>query len=182
MSVRDLIPWSRPESKSPALYRDADPFMALHREVNRLFDDVFRGFEGLGPGRFPASPTMRAAAWPDVEVSETDKEIREKDIELTFDNGERRDVTFVTHPPRWHLKGGGYGGYRGWHHGDDKGPYYIEHDVWDLANPDVLREASTLSDHLIEWRSSGAVGFGIMEYGVGAGYEKYKDVQHLPTF
>jgi HSP20 family protein len=96
MSVRDLIPWSRPESKSPALYRDADPFMALHREVNRLFDDVFRGFEGLGPGRFPASPTMRAAAWPDVEVSETDKEIRvtaelpgleEKDVEVLLDDG-----------------------------------------------------------------------------------------------
>jgi hypothetical protein len=104
------------------------------------------------------------------------------DIELTFDNGERRDVTFVTHPPRWHLKGGGYGGYRGWHHGDDKGPYYVEHDVWDLADPAVLREASTLSDHLIEWRSGNDVGFGIMEYGVGAGYYKYKDVQHLPTF
>jgi HSP20 family protein len=96
MSVRDLIPWSRPESKSPALYRDADPLMALHREVNRLFDDVFRGFEGLGPGRFPASPTMRAAAWPDVEVSETDKEIRvtaelpgleEKDVEVLLDDG-----------------------------------------------------------------------------------------------
>lgn len=108
--------------------------------------------------------------------------LRGGDIELTFDNGERREVSFVTHPPRWHLKGGGYGGYRGWHHGDDKGPYHFEHDVWDLSDPAVLREASTLSDHLIEWRCGHDVGFGIMEYGVGAGYYKYPEVQHLPTF
>jgi hypothetical protein len=104
------------------------------------------------------------------------------DIELAFANGERRQVSFVTHRPRWHLKGGGYGGYRGWHHGHDKGPYHFEHDVWDLADPAVLREASTLSDHLIEWRCGNHVGFGIMEYGVGAGYHKYKAIQHLPTF
>ena len=104
------------------------------------------------------------------------------DIELTFKNGERRQVSFVTHPPRWHLKGGGYGGYRGWYHGDNKGEYYCEHDVWDLSDPAVLAEASTLSDHLIEWRCGGDVGFGIMEYGVGPGYYKYKDLQHLPTF
>ncbi len=75
------------------------------------------------------------------------------DIALHFKNGETREVSFVTHPPRWHLKGGGYGGYRGWYHGDSKGEYYAEHDVWDLSDPAVLAEASTLSDHLIEWRS-----------------------------
>jgi len=99
-----------------------------------------------------------------------------------FENGERRHVSFVTHPPRWHLKGGGYGGYRGWHHGDNKGQYYCEHEVWDLSDPTVLREASTLSDHLIEWRCGDDTGFGVMEYGVGSGYYKYTEVQHLPTF
>lgn len=104
------------------------------------------------------------------------------DLDLTFKNGQRRHVSFVTHPPRWHLKGGGYGGYRGWYHGDGKGDYYAEHDVWDLSDPKVLAEASTLSDHLIEWRVGDDVGWGIMEYGVGPGYYKYKDIQHLPTF
>lgn len=104
------------------------------------------------------------------------------EIELTFENGERREVSFNTLPPRWHLKGGGYGGYRGWNHGDDRGRYYCEHEVWDLSDPVVLREASTLSDHLIEWRCGGETGYGIMEYGVGPGYYKYKDIQHLPTF
>jgi HSP20 family protein len=96
MNMKDLIPWSRGEAKTPALYRDADPFMALHREVNRLFDDVFRGFDQFGIGRFPSLPTGRSNwGWPNVEVSETDKEIRvtaelpgleEKDVEVTLDD------------------------------------------------------------------------------------------------
>ena len=47
MSVRDLIPWNRNEgNRVPSVFRDSerDPFLSLHREVNRLFDDVFRGF------------------------------------------------------------------------------------------------------------------------------------------
>lgn len=96
MNMRDLIPWSRPESKSPALYRDADPFMALHREVNRLFDDLFRGFETSGIGRFPSLASSKTSwGWPSVEVSETDKQVRvtaelpgleEKDVEVLLDD------------------------------------------------------------------------------------------------
>ena len=47
MNMRDLIPWSRNEA-APSRYREeTDPFTTLHREMNRLFDDVFRGFEGV---------------------------------------------------------------------------------------------------------------------------------------
>ena len=48
MSVRDLIPWGRSNHQVPTVFRDEDrnPFLSLHREVNRLFDDVFRGFDG----------------------------------------------------------------------------------------------------------------------------------------
>jgi HSP20 family protein len=94
MNMKDLIPWSRAENKAPALYRDSDPFMALHREVNRLFDDVFRGFDQFGP--FPSLAASRGNwGWPNVEVSETDKEVRvtvelpgleEKDVEVTLDD------------------------------------------------------------------------------------------------
>lgn len=86
MSVRDLIPWNR-GSQTPAS-RPQDPFIALHREVNRLFDDFWRGGTlpsfGLFGGR---------ATWPTLEVAETEKEIRvtaelagmdEKDVELVL--------------------------------------------------------------------------------------------------
>ncbi|MDW9531678.1 Hsp20 family protein [Sinorhizobium meliloti] len=80
MNVRDLIPWGRAQGQVPASYRDNDrnPFLALHREMNRLFDDAFAG------------------GWPSVEVSDRDKEIKvtaelpgldEKDVELSLSDG-----------------------------------------------------------------------------------------------
>ncbi|WP_315928567.1 Hsp20/alpha crystallin family protein [Mesorhizobium sp. SP-1A] len=96
MSVRDLIPWGREESRFPSLFRDSerDPFLSLHREVNRLFDDVFRGFDGGLPSVGRASPFN--GNWPSVEISDNDKEIKvtaevpgmeEKDIEVLLDDG-----------------------------------------------------------------------------------------------
>ena len=96
MSVRDLIPWGREESRFPSLFRDSerDPFLSLHREVNRLFDDVFRGFDGGLPSVGRASSF--GGNWPSVEISDNDKEIRvtaevpgmeEKDIEILLDDG-----------------------------------------------------------------------------------------------
>lgn len=95
MSVRDLIPWSRGNNQAPTMYRgdDVDPFLSLHRDVNRLFDEVFRGFDT--PSLFGRMRTGNGA-WPNVEVSETDKEIRvaaevpgleENDIEVLLEDG-----------------------------------------------------------------------------------------------
>ena len=91
MNVRDLIPWSRngrevsrgfqPESVSPVV--------GLHREVNRLFDDVLRGFGSpqLWGGR---------SEWPTMDVEETNKEYRvtaelpgmeERDVEVLLQDG-----------------------------------------------------------------------------------------------
>lgn len=72
MNVRDLIPWGRAQGQVPASYRDNDrnPFLALHREMNRLFDDAFRSFET----RLPISGfSSFAGGWPSVEVSDRDK-------------------------------------------------------------------------------------------------------------
>lgn len=107
MSVRDLIPWGR-SSQTPSLYRDdgPNPFVSLHREMNRLLDDVFRGFDS----RLPSFGTLSTfnGGWPSVEISETDKELRvtaevpgldQNDIEALLDNdvltlrGEKRSET-----------------------------------------------------------------------------------------
>ena len=96
MSIRDLIPWGRSNNQAPSVFRDDDrnPFLSLHREMNRLFDDVFRGFDG----RLPAVGSLSSfsAAWPKVEISDSDKEIKvtaeipgleEKDVEVLLDDG-----------------------------------------------------------------------------------------------
>lgn len=96
MSVRDLIPWGREQSRVPSLFRsdERDPFLSLHREVNRLFDDVFRDFDGQLPS-FGRS-TFLSGNWPSVEISDNEKEIEvtaevpgleEKDIEVLLDDG-----------------------------------------------------------------------------------------------
>lgn len=98
MSVRDLIPWGRNNgNQTPTFFRDgdSDPFMSLHREVNRLFDDVFRGFGNTFP-RINTGFAMPNGGWPSIEVSDGDKEIKvtadvpgldEKDIELLLEDG-----------------------------------------------------------------------------------------------
>ncbi|MBZ9699912.1 MULTISPECIES: Hsp20/alpha crystallin family protein [unclassified Mesorhizobium] len=108
MSVRDLIPFGRERGQVPSLLRDGerDPFMSLHREVNRLFDDVFRGFGSGLPSL--SSVAADGARWPSVEISDTGKEVRvtaevpgmeEKDIEVLLDDdvltlkGEKRSET-----------------------------------------------------------------------------------------
>src|SRR3546814_11042150 len=77
MAIRDLIPWSRQENRLPVPVRaepaqdQAHPLLSLHREVNRLLDDVFRGFGTAAFGGFD-----RAAGWPHIEFAEPEKEIR----------------------------------------------------------------------------------------------------------
>jgi len=95
MAMRDLIPWNRGRDVTLRRGEEFSPFVTLHREMNRLFDDVFRGFE-LAP--FGAGDRLfdRANGWPNVEVSETDKEVKvaaevpgldEKDLNVELANG-----------------------------------------------------------------------------------------------
>jgi HSP20 family protein len=91
MGFRDLIPWSKNHQEVMRRNEDVSPFLTLHREVNRLFDDMWNGFGG----RLPALMEGRFS-WPRVELSETDKELKvtaelpgmeEKDVQVELANG-----------------------------------------------------------------------------------------------
>ena len=92
MSMRDLIPWGRNQNVATSRSSEnANPFLALHREMNRIFDDFSRSFD------LPSMVSQGwSAGWPHVEVAETDENVKvvaelpgleEKDIEVTLHNG-----------------------------------------------------------------------------------------------
>jgi len=71
----------------------SNPILDLHREMNRLFDDVFRGFD-VSP--FNDLFFERSMNWPSIEVNETDKDVKvtaelpgldDKDVEVELANG-----------------------------------------------------------------------------------------------
>jgi len=71
MALRDLVPWKDGSPNVGAQRNETgNPFLTLHREMNRMFDEAFRGFD---IGSF-GSPAMMG--WPNVELNETEKEVR----------------------------------------------------------------------------------------------------------
>lgn len=115
MDFRNLMPWNRDRNVPVVRQREDDhPVFALHREMNRVFDDFFRSFNL--PAHFGAS-FGTAVGWPNIELSEDDKEIRvvaelpgleQKDVEVSIDNdvlticGEKKGTsTGAVYSERW---------------------------------------------------------------------------------
>lgn len=63
MDFKSLLPFAR----TPAAGTPADPFYAMRREMDRMFDDFSRGWPAAGGGNGGAFLS------PAVDVSETDK-------------------------------------------------------------------------------------------------------------
>src|SRR5258707_4005726 len=89
MNVKSLIPWGRSHAPVPYRNEDATPLLALHREVNRLFDDLWRGFDT------PLASIGAFAPWPSLDVAETEDAFRvtaelpgleEKDVEVMLND------------------------------------------------------------------------------------------------
>ncbi|WP_024510798.1 Hsp20/alpha crystallin family protein [Bradyrhizobium sp. ARR65] len=93
MAITDLIPWGRGRNVAVRRNEDYNPILTLHREMNRLFDDVFRGFD-LAP--FGDRFFDRTMGWPSIEVNESDKDVKvtaelpgldEKDVKVELAHG-----------------------------------------------------------------------------------------------
>ena len=83
MALRSLIPIGRERGVT----RFAEPFTALQREIDRLFDDFTRGWPTMG---WPTA-SRTAELMPSMDVAETDKEfeitaelpgLEEKDVQV----------------------------------------------------------------------------------------------------
>ncbi|MCI0395316.1 MAG: Hsp20/alpha crystallin family protein [Chloroflexi bacterium] len=74
MNINDLVPWRGNRGSNLAVRQEEDYPYSLQREVNRLFDDFFSGFD-LAPSPWWGE---RTTFLPRVNVTE-----REKEIEVT---------------------------------------------------------------------------------------------------
>jgi len=94
MAIKDLIPWSSGNRDvSGQRSNEIHPFLALHRDINRMFDDVFRGFE-MAP--FENLPGSGGLNWPSIDIEETETDLQviaelpgleQKDVNLEIANG-----------------------------------------------------------------------------------------------
>lgn len=140
----------------------------------------------------PGRPThLTAAVMRPPGGGEHDDEIRTVDHEFTwvrdspvqtleggtirigFFSGETMEITVRACGGRAFLSGGGYGSFQGkW-----KGEHHVEHDLFDLADTERMRDYNShASDHQIEVTCGTETGFGIIEYLVRRGYGKYGEV------
>jgi HSP20 family protein len=87
MALRDLVPWNN-GSRNVSTYRgEGSPFLALHREMNRLFDEAFRSFDLASFGSTQMADHM---GWPSVDVSETATEVK---VTADLPGLEQKDVS-----------------------------------------------------------------------------------------
>lgn len=100
--IKNLLPTVWRRSESPLRRAEDNPFFTLHREMNQMFDDFFRGLEAPPA----AGPRNWGSFSPSVDVREGEKEVTVKaelpgmdekdiDVSLTDDaltiSGEKRD-------------------------------------------------------------------------------------------
>jgi HSP20 family protein len=85
--MRSLIPWNKNRGEVSRVNDNVSPFFALHRDMNRMFDDFMRTFD---------VPTRASSSWPSIEVSETGDDINvvaevpgldKGDVEVTLHDG-----------------------------------------------------------------------------------------------
>lgn len=95
MAMRDLIPWTRSRDIMLDFWRDerTSPFLTLHREMNRLMDEMFRS---ISSAPLMSGADFMSTSWPKAEVSESEKQVtvtaeipgmEEKDVELLLRDG-----------------------------------------------------------------------------------------------
>lgn len=126
LDLRSLIPWGQQKAGVPSRKEDyRDPFVAFRREMDRLFDDFFRGSDGFGSRALGGLDDNWFGGVPTIDVTDSDKElvvsaelpgVDQKDIDVTLSgdvltiSGEKKHE--YKEPEQKEGKEGGEGGHR----------------------------------------------------------------------
>jgi HSP20 family protein len=112
MNLKSLIPWRKEKNEVARRNGEGDPFTALQRRMNGLFDEFFGRPTELWDGYGDSFA-------PRVDLNETDKEVRitaelpgldEKDIEVTLTGnmltikGEKKEEQEEEKGESWHSE------------------------------------------------------------------------------
>ena len=122
MQRRSLLPSAFGGFTTPSPRHGSDPFLALHREMNRLFDEAFRGLPEGGAG---SEAIASGVAVPRIDVSETDQDLKvfaelpgvdQNDVEITLSDdvltirGEKK-VAHENQQQNYHVMERSYGSF-----------------------------------------------------------------------
>jgi HSP20 family protein len=92
MALKQLIPWKKDNGELAVRHEPASPFQDFRREMDHLFDSFLSDW----PGRTSLLDRRLDSFVPNVDVKETEKEIRvtaelpgldEKEVEVTLTQG-----------------------------------------------------------------------------------------------
>jgi len=114
MALTDLMPWTRGRAlAAPRVNDETDPFIALQRGMNRIFDDFSSSFGVPAMARGAWGPS-----WPLVDIRESGSEVKiaaelpgmeEKDIEVSLHDGvltlkgeKKSESEGALYSERWH--------------------------------------------------------------------------------
>jgi HSP20 family protein len=111
---KGVYPWNR-SNGAGRYFSENNPFMAFHGQMNRLFNEFLHDFDPS-----PIFGSSASTRWPDIEVSETEKDIKvlaelpgidEKDVSVDLRNGvltvkgeQKRDSNGSVYNERSHGK------------------------------------------------------------------------------
>lgn len=95
MNMANLIPWNRDRNVPSRRMDEPSPVLALHRRMDRMFNDFFEDLFGELDQPLPRRMGM-GSSWPHVEVREAEKEYKiiaelpgmeDKDVDVTLREG-----------------------------------------------------------------------------------------------
>jgi HSP20 family protein len=125
MQRRSLLPSAFSGFPPPSLRQGGDPFLALHREMNRLFDEALRGFGPPEGGAGSEAFASGGVAVPRIDVSETDQDLKvlaelpgvdQNDVEITLTDdvltirGDKK-AEHANQQPNYHVMERSYGSF-----------------------------------------------------------------------
>jgi len=100
-------------------------------------------------------------------VFDADGSFQTAEVDVETGGGTMSTIEFRRLESTAFMRGGLYGGWRGFRQGQPRGPLLVEAERWNLGDPATLLQVAGLNDHVCAVASDGETGIGIYELNHG---------------